>query len=75
MESARITTIGKVRQNNEDFIHADDNLGVYLLADGMGGHNSGEVASELAVKIEKGAGLIFSTSNINSKINATSFSL
>ncbi len=25
-------------------------LGIYLLADGMGGHNAGEVASELAVK-------------------------
>jgi protein phosphatase len=41
---------GLVRKNNEDFIFADDSLGIYLLADGMGGHNAGEVASELAVK-------------------------
>ncbi len=41
---------GLVRTNNEDFILADDALGVYLLADGMGGHNAGEVASELAVR-------------------------
>lgn len=41
---------GQVRQNNEDFIHVDDDMGIYLLADGMGGHNAGEVASELAVK-------------------------
>ena len=41
---------GQVRQNNEDFILVDDDLGIYLLADGMGGHNAGEVASALAVK-------------------------
>lgn len=41
---------GLIRQNNEDFILADDDLGIYLLADGMGGHNAGEVASELAVR-------------------------
>ena len=41
---------GLIRQNNEDFILTDDTLGVYLLADGMGGHNAGEVASETAVK-------------------------
>ncbi|MGB5217022.1 MAG: protein phosphatase 2C domain-containing protein [Smithella sp.] len=41
---------GLVPQNNEDFILVDDELGAYLLADGMGGHNAGEVASELAVK-------------------------
>ena len=41
---------GLVRNNNEDFIHSDDSRGIYLLADGLGGHNSGEVASELAVK-------------------------
>ncbi|MGA3083701.1 MAG: protein phosphatase 2C domain-containing protein [Thermodesulfobacteriota bacterium] len=41
---------GLVRKNNEDFIHSDDSQGIYLLADGMGGHNSGEVASELAGK-------------------------
>jgi serine/threonine protein phosphatase PrpC len=42
---------GLIRQNNEDFIFTDDTLGIYLLADGMGGHNAGEVASETAVKI------------------------
>ncbi len=41
---------GLVRTNNEDFIQTDDSLGIYLLADGMGGHNAGEVASELAVR-------------------------
>ena len=48
--------IGKVRKNNEDFIDAkiickDDNtkIGIFALADGMGGHNKGEVASLMAV--------------------------
>lgn len=48
--SAFLSNPGLVRKGNEDFIHVDDNLGVYLLADGMGGHSAGEVASELAVK-------------------------
>jgi len=48
--SVYLSHLGLVRQNNEDFIFADDTLGIYLLADGMGGHNAGEVASEMAVK-------------------------
>lgn len=50
MTSAHATHSGLVRQNNEDCIHTDDNLGIYLLADGIGGHNAGEVASALAVE-------------------------
>ncbi len=50
MISAHNTHPGLVRKNNEDFIHTDDNLGIYLLADGIGGHNAGEVASALAVE-------------------------
>ena len=41
--------VGQVREHNEDFIVWDAHLGLVLLADGMGGHNAGEVASELAV--------------------------
>ena len=40
---------GCVRQNNEDHFHIDRDLGVYLLADGMGGAQAGERASKLAV--------------------------
>ena len=50
MISAHATHPGLVRQNNEDCILTDDNLGIYLLADGIGGHNAGEVASALAVE-------------------------
>ncbi len=50
VKSAYLSDPGLIRENNEDFILADDDLFVYLLADGMGGHNAGEVASKLAVK-------------------------
>jgi len=50
MTSAFATHPGLVRKNNEDCIRTDDNLGIYLLADGIGGHNAGEVASALAVE-------------------------
>jgi len=50
MISAHVTHPGLVRQNNEDCIRTDDSLGIYLLADGIGGHNAGEVASALAVE-------------------------
>lgn len=49
MTSAHATHPGLVRKNNEDFFLTDDSLGIYLLADGIGGHNAGEVASALAV--------------------------
>jgi len=38
-----------VRSNNEDSFCIDADLGLLVVADGMGGHNSGEVASDLAV--------------------------
>jgi len=50
MISAHATHPGLVRQNNEDCIRTDDNLCLYLLADGIGGHNAGEVASSLAIE-------------------------
>jgi protein phosphatase len=45
------THTGLVREHNEDAVFADDQGGVYLVADGMGGHAHGEVASALAVDI------------------------
>jgi serine/threonine protein phosphatase PrpC len=39
---------GWQRSNNEDALLVDDTLGIFLLADGMGGHAGGEVASQMA---------------------------
>ena len=44
------TDPGCVRKNNEDNVLVDPELGLLVVADGMGGHNSGEVASDLAAK-------------------------
>jgi serine/threonine protein phosphatase PrpC len=45
-----VTDTGKVREHNEDTIAADGDIGLLVLADGMGGYNAGEVASGIAVK-------------------------
>lgn len=45
-----VTDTGKVREHNEDSIGFDADLGLMVLADGMGGYNAGEVASGIAVK-------------------------
>ena len=50
MVSAHATDPGLVRRNNEDYLRTDNRLGIYILADGIGGHNAGEVASALAGK-------------------------
>jgi len=50
IESAGITDRGKKRQANEDSLFVEDTLGLYVVADGMGGHLAGEVASRLVVE-------------------------
>lgn len=44
------TDVGRKRQSNEDAFLVDDALGLYVVADGMGGHAAGEVASQEAVE-------------------------
>jgi protein phosphatase len=44
------THTGRVREHNEDAVFSDMDVGLVVLADGMGGYNAGEVASELAIK-------------------------
>ncbi|MEZ5459799.1 MAG: Stp1/IreP family PP2C-type Ser/Thr phosphatase [Steroidobacteraceae bacterium] len=44
------TDTGRVREHNEDTIALDADIGLLVLADGMGGYNAGEVASGIAVK-------------------------
>lgn len=48
--AAAKTDIGQKRQGNEDRFCLDPALGLYVVADGMGGHAAGEVASRLAVE-------------------------
>jgi PPM family protein phosphatase len=50
LRSVAMSDTGKVREHNEDTIAIDNDIGLFVLADGMGGYNAGEVASGIAVK-------------------------
>jgi PPM family protein phosphatase len=49
-EVAAITDVGLKRDINQDSVLVDHDLGLFIVADGMGGHRGGEVASALAVE-------------------------
>ncbi len=51
--AVELTDTGRVRDHNEDAIGTNREAGLYVLADGMGGYNAGEVASSIAVKAVK----------------------
>lgn len=49
--AAGLTNTGQVRQQNEDRYFVDESLGVFIVADGMGGHAAGEIAAQIMVKV------------------------
>jgi len=51
LSTASATHAGKIRGFNDDSVAHDASAGVFVLADGMGGHNAGDVAAEMATRI------------------------
>ncbi|MEW5924744.1 MAG: Stp1/IreP family PP2C-type Ser/Thr phosphatase [Candidatus Zixiibacteriota bacterium] len=61
------TDVGLVRSSNEDSIRIDDELNLFMVCDGMGGHQAGEVASKEACEI-----IQYSFSNLADEISQDS---
>lgn len=53
MTAALRTDVGRVRKQNEDAAWLNEKQGIYVVADGMGGHLAGEVASAMAIDAMK----------------------
>jgi serine/threonine protein phosphatase PrpC len=51
ISAAGLSDVGLKRERNEDYLAMDDAAQLYIVADGMGGHLAGEVASKIAVSI------------------------
>jgi protein phosphatase len=51
LQTASLTDAGRVRDHNEDCIESRPEIGLFVLADGMGGYNAGEVASGMATSL------------------------
>lgn len=51
VNSSFLSDIGRKREANEDSLLARDDLGLYIVADGMGGHSCGDVASKTTIEV------------------------
>jgi serine/threonine protein phosphatase PrpC len=58
------TDVGLRRENNQDSFLVDENTGLFIVADGMGGHKGGEVASTLAIETVRN--IVIEKKNISS---------
>ena len=54
LQACAVTDIGPVRKTNEDSFVSDPEVRLFAVADGMGGHDAGEVASRLAIEAISG---------------------
>lgn len=50
MKVTGVTDVGVTRANNEDFFLVSEDQRIFVVADGMGGYNAGEIAAEIASK-------------------------
>ncbi len=50
LQSGSKTDVGEIRENNEDSFYVNDKFGIYIIADGIGGHEGGEIASKIATE-------------------------
>lgn len=64
---SQATHVGLLRENNEDAILSNPKIGLWLVADGMGGHAAGEVASDIAKTVIEQE--VLSGRNLASAIN------
>lgn len=68
-ETGAVTHVGNIRKLNEDSMLVDERHGVWLVADGMGGHKDGHLASSIVVEAAKTIGNAASAPDLLSRFN------